>query len=419
MTPSHIQRRVQSIIDAATPEEARQAAERHRAVLTSPDCHSTLTRMIAEELDANGKSRRFFALTRLSEYTGAVTRNTLRAGLLADEPLPDLLVLAGSSAAAPEDEDLRPDSFRQWLQILQTQQRPAAKAPAGETLSDLDRHRLVASIQDTLMSVSAGLRGKAVSRATVAMLETLIRDCDRLLNAPPSRHFDTKAYDLPGKKADAVRYMAAVEAALGNLAKAKRLYEQAAQSYDGMARRLEAVRCLVDVAWLEAHEERDVDKGIDRLRGLLEHVAKPSLEAAEVLTSLAELYGGARREDQEALRYLGQAEKTLRAAGFTPPGGRDIAQALLAALMSAGGEDKSQIQAFNNQTDSSGLFKRIFGGFEKIYRRQRRFQEADTYLRWIEDADGTIRDGSRANIEFTQEMTKNLDTLMKKFNGLA
>jgi tetratricopeptide (TPR) repeat protein len=418
MTASRNHRRVESIISAATPEEAHQEAERYRSVLAGADFQSALIRMIAEELAANGKSHRFFALTRLSEYTGAVIRNTLRAGLLAAEPLPDLLVLAGGSEAETEDEDLRPDSFKQWLQIIQSQPRPAPAVPEGDILSDLDRHRLVGSIQDTLLSVSVSLRGKAVSKETIATLEKLIRDCDRLLSAPPSRCFDTKAYDLPGKKTDAVRYMAAVEAALGNLKKAKRLYEQAAQGYHGIDRTLDAVRSLVDVALLEAHVEKDIDKGIDRLRGLLEHVKKPSLEAAEVLTSLAELYGGARREDQEALRYLGQAENALRAAGFTPPGGRDIAQALISTLMSDGA-DRAQTNAFNNQTSSNGLFKRIFGGFEKIYRRQRRFQEADRYLRWIEDADGTIRDGSRTNVEFTEEMTKSLDSLMKKLSGLA
>ena len=418
MTARRIHRHLESIIGAATVEEARREAERLGSVLAHADVHSTLTRMIAEELKANGKSRRFIVLTRLSEYTGAVTRNTLRAGLSADEPLPDLLVLAGGSEAETEDEDLRPDSFAQWLQIIRSQQRPAEKVPEGKTLSDLDRHRLVKSIQDTLLSVTLSLSNKAVSKATVATLERLIRDCDRLLNAPPSRYFDTQAYDLPAKKVEAVRSMAAVEAALGNISKAKHLYEQAAHAYDGMARSFDAVRCRVDVAFLEAHEERDIDRALDRLHELLERVTKPSLEAAEVLTSLAELYGGARREDQEALRYFGQAEATLRAAGFAPPGGRDIAQALISALMSDGG-NKSPMEAFNNQTSSNGLFKRIFGGLEKTYRRQRRFQDADRYLRWIEDADGTIRDGSRTNIEFTEEMTKNLDSIMKKLSGLA
>ena len=89
--------------------------------------------MIAEELKANGKSRRFIALTRLSEYRGAVTRNTLRAGLSADEstPLPDLLVLAGGSEAETEDEDLRPDSFSQWLQIIQIPAAAGGEGPRG------------------------------------------------------------------------------------------------------------------------------------------------------------------------------------------------------------------------------------------------------------------------------------------------
>lgn len=129
MTARHIHRHVESIIGASTVEEARREAERLGSVLTHADVHSTLTRMIAEELKANGKSRRFIALTRLSEYTGAVTRNTLRAGLSADEPLPDLLVLAGGSEAETEDEDLRPDSFTQWLQIIRSQQRPTEKVP--------------------------------------------------------------------------------------------------------------------------------------------------------------------------------------------------------------------------------------------------------------------------------------------------
>jgi tetratricopeptide (TPR) repeat protein len=345
MTARRIHRHVESIIGAATAAGAYREAKPLRSVLAHSDFDSTLTRMIAEELEANGKSRRFITLTRLSEYIGAVTRNTLRAGLSADEPLPELLILAGGSEGETEDEDLRPDSFKQWLQIIRSQQRPAEKVPEGETLGDLERHRLLKSIQDTLLNVSLSLSNKAVSKATVATLERLIRDCDRLLNAPPSRHFDTKAYDLPVKKVEALRSMGAVEAALGNISEAKRLYEQAAHAYDGMARSFEAVRCLVDVAFLEAHEERDIDRAIDRLRELLERVTKPSLEAAEVLTSLAELYGGARREDQEALRYLGQAEATLRAAGFAPPGGRDIAQALMSALMSDGG-NKSPMEAF-------------------------------------------------------------------------
>ena len=78
-----------------------------------------------------------------------------------------------------------------------------------------------------MLNVSLSLSNKAVSKATVATLkERLMRDCDRLLNTEPSRHFDTKAYDLPAKKVEAVRYMAAVEAALGNISKAEHLYDR-------------------------------------------------------------------------------------------------------------------------------------------------------------------------------------------------
>src|SRR5262249_42999115 len=86
MTASRVRRHVELIIGAETTEAAHREAERLGSALAHSDFHSTLTRMIARELEANGKSRRFSTLTRLSEYCGAVTRNALRAGLSADEP---------------------------------------------------------------------------------------------------------------------------------------------------------------------------------------------------------------------------------------------------------------------------------------------------------------------------------------------
>ena len=303
-----------------------------------------------------------------------MTRNTLRAGLSADEPLPDLLVLAGGSEARPRTK------ICGRIRLAMAADHPIRAAaggegPQGKTLSDLDRHHLVKSIQDTLLNVSLSLSNKAVSKAMVATLERLMRDCDGLLNAPPSRHFDTRPTTCPRRRWRP-SLMAAVEAALGNISKAKHLYEQAAHA---------------TTAWLAASSRalpgrrgvsrssrgRDIHRALDRLRELLERVTKPSLEAAEVLTAGRALLAA---PDGKTRRRCATSARRKRRCG--PLGSRPLEAAYRQALLCPDVGRREHIPDGGVQHPcSNGLMKRIFGGLEKTYRGQGRFQDADRYLR--------------------------------------
>jgi hypothetical protein len=286
-----------------------------------------------------------------------------------------------------------------------------------ETLSDVDKHRLSASIDDRLLKVARRLRLPNDAEQNIQELKAVIRDCDRLLNAPPSQYFSVPPRRLAMKKVDAERYMADLEVTLGNTERGKELYESAATKYRELGASHAAVRSIIELAAVEALIDHDRDAAIDRLLALLDETPGLTLASAEVLTALGEMYGSA-NEEVVALEYLKQAEVALDGAGFTVPSGSDIARELTAALMTAGEQEGAQNSAaFLGQNSANALYKRIFKAYVKIYSSLNRHEDARQYRLQLDDMEGSIREGSRTNLEFTQEMSKNIEAILKKLMG--
>ena len=402
---------IEEIIGASTPAQAGALALQHEALASQTEFGSKLTALTNEELKARGKTRRFYALNRLSEYHGVLARRQLMSGIGFPEELPELLVTSGGTEDL-ENEDLRPDSFKTWFNYLRSQRTKTPEVADGGNLSDIDRMRLASGINDRLLAALGKVRDRAAADATIRSLNDVIHDCDKLLRMPASKHFKPEAYNLELKKADARKYIADVEAFRGKIDAAKKGYEAAAEQYRAHGRPQSATRCQLDAAALDLN--RDFDAALRQMRSALDQATPQSLEAAEALTSLGEAYSGV-NEDQEALRYFKQAEKALKACGLTtPPKGLQIAQTLTAMLM-ADNPGGLEADKFSDQNAGGDLYRRIYRGFEKIYRRQGNISRADSYLREIEDTEGGIRDGSQSNLDFSNEMLKNLDAIMNKW----
>jgi hypothetical protein len=240
-----------------------------------------------------------------------------------------------------------------------------------------------------------------------------VSDCDRLLTAPAPKYLKADPTRLEGKKFDAWKCMADVEARCGRFGAAKRHYGKAAKKYWERGERDKAIHAEIDIARLDA--PRNLDGAVQRIRELLESVPAKSLERAEILVSLGEVYCGV-TEDHEALRHFKQAEKALVACGHKHlPQGQEIAEALSAMLLSdnIAGPDGPK---FGDQNAAASLYRRIYRGFEEIYRRQGKVAKANEYLAQIEDSEGSIRDGSKSNLDFTNTMLTNLDAIMKKLS---
>ncbi|MGA8657443.1 MAG: hypothetical protein WB586_14955 [Chthoniobacterales bacterium] len=408
MSENDITRHIEAIIGAASSEEAERYARRRKKLSSSHEFAQRVTQLMYEELKVQPSSRRFYALARLGEYLSAAFRG---------DALPELLVTTGGSPEEIENEDLRPDSAEQWMKYIQ-KKKPTAVEPkfTGETGEYIRKTNLLRSIQDRLLAVSMKLKDGQAGANEFEAMQAVIRDCDRLLEAEPSRYFKPEDYELDRKKIEAVKYMARIEEKRKRFVAAKDFYEKAAKQYREIDEEYEAVSCLLDIAWLEFTGENKREAALDRVLEIHSQVSRGTLQAIEVNVVLGEIYG-AFKDDHEAQQYLNEALKELdKREDLKNPSGVEFAQAFQSMLLSTGGDlpNKGDQNAFLKQNAARGLYRRIYGAFENIYRRQGDVAMAEAYQQKINELDGTMRDGNKFNFEFSTEMSKNLGDLLKK-----
>ena len=401
-------RHVEAIIGAASPEEAKRYASRRKKLVSSQDFMMAVTALMQAELNVNPASRRFYALARLGEYVSAAFRG---------DPLPELLVTTTGSTEELENEDLRPDSADQWMNYIQ-KQKPAAATPEfkGETGEFMRHHNLQRSIQDRLLAMPMKLKDGNVGPDDIKTMKEVIRDCDHLIGEGPSRYFKPEDYKLDRKKIEAVKYMARIEEKRARFAAAKSLYDKAAKQYREAGEEYEAVSCLLDIAWLEFTEENERQAALDRVLEIRGELSSGTLESTEVNVVLGEFYS-AFKDDHEAQKYLNEALKELDGSrDLKNPSGAEFAQAFQSLLLSVGGGTPSQEDpnAFLRQNAARGLYRRIYRAFESIYRRQGDVTTAVAYQQKLNEMDGTMREGNKFNLDFSNEMSKNLGDLLKK-----
>jgi hypothetical protein len=407
MSEKDITRHIEAIVGAANSEEAEVYARQRKKLMSSPEFGQRVTQMMYEELKVQPRSRRFYALARLSEY--------LSSTFLGGTP-PKLLVEAGGSPEEIENEDLRPDSGEQWMKFVQKQKSEAVEpqftGEIGESIKKID---LVRSIEDRLTTVFLKLKDGHAGPDDIETMRAAIRDCDSLLEAGPSLYFKPEDYRLDREKIKAVKYTAQIEAKRKRFVAAKGLYEKAAKQYRELGEEYEAVLCLLDIAWLEFTGENKREASLDRILNLHSHVSPGTLQAIEVNVALGEIYA-AFKDDHEAQKYLNDALKEMDKRGdLKNPSGAEAAQVLRSVVLSAGGDlpNKADVDPFSKQIVARGFYRRIYRAFESIYRWQGDVTVAEAYQQKINELDGTKVDGNKFNFEFCMEMSKNLDDLLQ------
>ena len=409
---------IETIIDASDPADAEALALQHPDVLAHPDFGNRLTELSNEEVRKHGKTRRFVALTRLALFVGAVIRNRFRAGIAPAEPLPDLVVIGDGSMDEFEDEDTQPDTFNAWRQTIETLRPSPTERPSGDgPLSDFDRARLSASIDDRMWRVSKAMFDGLISDQLVATLEEVIEDYDRLLQDRKKRRPRDSDELLERKKLDARRVRASVEATLGRSAAARAEYAEVAEGYRDLALSAEVVVCVSEIAAIEL-ADGDGDAALNTLIALLDEVPPGSLDSAEVLVNLAAIHVEM-RDDFAADERLESAQAIIDAARVSTSSGREYAQALTRTLISLGSPEgpPPEHSSFAKQQRVRTLHRHMTRLRERMARRRGDIAGADGYLRELNDVEGTLRDGSRVNADFSDEMLKGLDALLKKLDS--
>lgn len=410
MNERDITRHIEAIIGAASSKEAERYARQRKKLVSSSEFGTRVMELMYEELQVQPGSRRFYALGRLGDYASALFRGYAP---------PELLVTTGGSPEEIENEDLRPDSSEQLMNyILREKSRMVEPQFTGEVGECAKKLHLVNSIEARLLAVFMKVKDRHAGVDDIETMQAVIRDCNSLLEAKPSRFFKPEAYNLDRKKIEAVKYMARIEEKRKRFVAAKDLFEQAAKQHREVDEEYEAVSCLLDIAWLEFTSENKREAALDRVLEIHSKLSPGTLQAIEVNVVLGEIYG-AFRDDHEAQRYLNEALREMdKREDLKNPSGAEAAHALAAhalqsMLLSTGGDLPNESDnAFLKQNAARGWYRRIYGAFESIYRQQGDVETAEAYQQKIKELDGTMCDGNKFNFEFSMKMVKNLDDLL-------
>jgi len=294
MSRGSVRRLIDAIIEQPSPRAAAEAAHTSAGRLCEPGFQSGLTSMLRAELEAHGRSRRFVALTRLSEFMGALHRG--------DTP-PELVVITAADAARPADafqdtadEDARENTRDAWLRRID---------PTGYLRSEIG-----------LTQDYAGIPHSSSSRGNP----------------------DDELEQLSGAALD-----------------------------------------------------------------------EPSnIEAATRLVAKGELYLRV-GEDVQATEALDQAEAMLNTLGVHDPSGVQLADALNSVLRGDVADFESS--ALGRSITARSLYTRLRSARQHIYLRQGDLEGANRMRTAREYAEGSLRDGSQVNFDFTQAMLRNLRAL--------
>ena len=268
-------------------------------------------------------------------------------------------------------------------------------------LDDMSKmRRLMELDQRSLAAMFMLMPGKATETGVAEWKEIHAGYEDLLRAGAPKDAFYTLD-SVRKKMADTTDSIARSYDSLNNLEQAKLYYEQAAQSYEEIGDHDKANRCRNHIAQIRLSDEGNLDDELLRLQTMLESVPKNSLQHAQLLIDLGELYIQM-SDDDEAEKLLTVANRELDELGGNPAGanlGDALAQSLSSILE---GKHAGGPTPIETQTLMRGLYRRLYLALAQIYREL----DADKAAAYL--AQARQLDSKELNEDFSKRMLEAL-----------
>lgn len=313
----------------------------------------------------------------------------------------------------PEEDD-------RFLELLNQFQRTNAEEETverDEHLDDLGKARLLMAIDRRYMTAMLKVMPGMASEEVIWELKAILADYERLLQAglPQYPFCLCKAEDIRGKMADVIESIARAYDSLRNSDRTRLYYEQAAQAYEKIGQQEKANRCRVSLARLKLSVEENVDEEIERLYSILKAVPQNTLQHVDILVELGTFY--CNRDDFEAEQILLKAESELQELGYTNPTGTELADVLTQSMMDIlSDQGSSGPSPIESMMQVQSLYRLIYMSLEQTYRNIENLEAAEKYGRLLKQMDGTLEDGNELNQDFSDQMSKSTDSLLKQLN---
>lgn len=244
---------------------------------------------------------------------------------------------------------------------------------------DMAKMRRLMELDRRYMGAMFMMMPGRASEANVAELQEIYAGYESLLNSGPPYEPVYTLDTLRKKMADTTDVMARTYSSLNKLKEAKLHYELAAQRYDEIGEREKAAACRVNVAQIKVSDEGDIDDELIRLRTALESVAPNSLPHAQLLLDLGELHLKM-SDDDEAEKYLTEAQRELEALGGNP-GGANLGDVLAQSLSSImnGTHQSGSPTLIETQMAMRGCYQRLYLALGQVY-KEKDAKQAAAYL---------------------------------------
>jgi hypothetical protein len=310
----------------------------------------------------------------------------------------DLVHLSGDGNWPPYDENLslfrRADSPREAPTISGGFQAAsfADDMLKANSMLMLDR-RYIATLQE--------LEPGRASDAVVTELAAIQGGYKGLLQSGAPAYPLYKLDDIRRKIAETEDSIARAHDSMNHWDVAVRHYEAAAGMFESIGASEKAQRSRACIGRLRLTAEGRIDAEFKRLISLLEKTLEGTLDHADVLVELGELYGKT-ADDYESERTLQAALRELKLLG-SDPSGIAIANALNETVRSiSGGTAIAGATPIEQTLKLRSLYCRSYLALAQIYKESDP-QKAAEYLEMAED-----HDGQKLNSEFAEEVLRTL-----------
>jgi tetratricopeptide (TPR) repeat protein len=294
----------------------------------------------------------------------------------------------GTSSAADED----------WSQL--------SELALYQKLVDVDRR--------FLMETANTMPGRA-TRDTADRLAAIAADYRRI--AELARGDLLRPPNIQRKVADVLCAQGQAYESIDDLAAAERVYQEAAALYNRLGVTGEAAKVERFMRDVRFHRDRDVDDAVARQRTRQEAAQDDAVERATAQVDLAEIHL-ARHDDLEAQRLFEAAENDLLKKYGHHVTGEGTARSLtesLKAMMSDKPLEKNAPPPIETVMHVRGLLQRIYAGMTQLLRDVDP-ERAREYLKRRTQMEGSIDEGSKENVDFSQEMLKSVQSLISLFD---
>jgi hypothetical protein len=247
-------------------------------------------------------------------------------------------------------------------------------------------------------------------RETVRRLEEIVADLKRLDRVDRAL-LGSDEHAVKRRLANATKMLARARANLDDMEGAELDYMAASSLYDDVGMSSECYDCRDRISEVRFAMDRDVDERLAYLNRKLARVTEP-IALAEAHVDIADLHGAA-GDEYEATSHFREAER-IAAPLADSASGAAMADALFSSMRAviAGDGSEPRKQPVVEANRVRAVLRQIYAGLARVLPEP----EAAQYRRRGARLDGTIADGNRDNIEFSERMQASLGDLIEEIN---